>query len=145
MNPQFSTACVKLSAPESTRNNVGFLSVQEQVQIGDIPVPPIVDDTIEVQVTERIQEQTGLERIEEQVGDIPVLFLRPWKRQLRCKFWSGSGSTSDLNRLRNSSLPRRRPRIQWKSLSRAPLRPAAIVVSMSSRTYSTHALSCSLL
>ena len=37
--------------------------------------------------------------------------------------------------LRNSSLPRRRPRIQWKSLTRAPRRPAAIVVS----TCTTHA------
>ena len=44
----------------------------EQVQIGDIPVPPIVDDTVEEEVTERIQEQIGLEPMEEQVGDVPV-------------------------------------------------------------------------
>ena len=40
--------------------------------------------------------------------------------------------------------PRRQPRIQWKSLSRAPRRPAA-TVSISSRTCPTHAQSSSLL
>ena len=72
VNPQFSTACVEVSASESTRNIVSFPSVLEQVQIGDIPVPQIVDDTVEIHVTERIQEQIGPERIEEQVGGIPV-------------------------------------------------------------------------
>ena len=51
---------------------MGFPSVPEQVQIGDIPVPQIVDDTVEEQVTERIQEQIGLERIKEQGGDFPA-------------------------------------------------------------------------
>ena len=51
---------------------MGFPSVPEQVQIGDIPVPQIVDDTVEEQVTERIQEQIGFERIEEQGGDFPA-------------------------------------------------------------------------
>ena len=40
--------------------------------IGDIPVPQIVDDTVEEQVNEQILEQIEPERIEEQIGDIPA-------------------------------------------------------------------------
>ena len=46
--------------------------------------------------------------------------------------------------LLNCSLPKRRPRIQWRSFSRAPRRPGA-TISMRSRTCSTHALSGFLL
>ena len=41
-------------------------------QVGVIPAPPIVYDTVEIRVTERIHEQIGPERSEDQVGDIPV-------------------------------------------------------------------------
>ena len=36
-------------------------------QIGDILVPPTVQETVEVQILERIQEQIGPEQIEEQL------------------------------------------------------------------------------
>ena len=41
-------------------------------QVGVITAPPIVDDTVEIHVTERIQEQFRPQRIGEQVGDIPA-------------------------------------------------------------------------
>ena len=41
-------------------------------QVGVIPAPPIVDDAVEIHVTERIPEQIGPEQSEKQVGDIPV-------------------------------------------------------------------------
>ena len=36
-------------------------------QVGVVPALPIVDDTVEIQVTERIHEQIGPGRIEEQL------------------------------------------------------------------------------
>ena len=48
VNPRWSTACVEVSAPESTQNILASPSVMKQVEIWDIPVPKIVDDTVEV-------------------------------------------------------------------------------------------------
>ena len=84
----------QIVAGETTQSVEKFHPVQEQVKIpkipevqiperiqqqtvlermvGDIPAPPIVDDTVEIQVTEWIHEQIGPERSEDQVGDIPV-------------------------------------------------------------------------
>ena len=63
VNLQFSTTCVEVSAPESTR------TVLEQVRIGNILAPPIVDDTIEVQIPEPIHEQTVPGRIEDLIEE----------------------------------------------------------------------------
>ena len=49
--------------PESTRSILGLPSGLERVRVQEIP---------EKQTPERIQEQTVLERIEEQVGVIPA-------------------------------------------------------------------------
>ena len=40
--------------------------------MGVIRALPNVDDTVEIHVTERIHEQIGPERSEDQVGDIPI-------------------------------------------------------------------------
>ena len=62
VNPQVPATCVEASAPESTRSIPGLPSGQEQARVQEIP---------EVQISERIRQQTVLERIEDQVGDIP--------------------------------------------------------------------------
>ena len=54
---------MEVSAPVSTRSILGLPSELDQVRVQEIP---------EIQIPERIQEQTVLERIEEQVGVIPA-------------------------------------------------------------------------
>ena len=73
MNPRFSTTSVEASTPKvvgSLHHLEGSavayqeqILAQEQVKVQEIP---------EVQVIERFQEQIVPERIEEQIGDIPV-------------------------------------------------------------------------
>ena len=55
------------SRDTNSRANPGAERIEEQV--GVFPAPPIVDDAVEVQVTERIHEQTVPERIEDLIGE----------------------------------------------------------------------------
>ena len=65
---------MEASTPKVVGSLHHFERFQEQIvpqrieeQIGDIPVPPTVEETVEVQILERIREQIGPEQIEEQL------------------------------------------------------------------------------
>ena len=108
--------------------------VRIEEQVGVIPAP-IVDDTVEIHVTERIHEQIGPEPSEEQVGGIPV----PTVQVQMLERTQEHIGPEQINRLRNTSCRGHDPESNGNPYHELHV---AIVVSMSSRTCSTHALSC---